>query len=388
MDKTPAVRNLETLAVHGGERRPGPEGSIVFPIYQATVFTPEEGAAYHDLRYIRLNSTPTQRYVADKIAALEGGETALPTGSGMAALTGSLLAYLHAGDHLIAGESLYGGTHNFITQWAGDLGLTYTFVDAQRPETWEEALRPETKVFLVESITNPLMRVPRLRELVAFARAHDLVSIIDNTFATPRNLQPLALGFDLVFHSATKYLNGHSDLVAGCVVGSVERVEPVRKALGLLGGTLDPHAAYLLARGIKTLALRVERQNASAMALATALRDHPKVLKVNYPGLPDHPDHDHARQLLAGFGGMLSLHVDGGERAASRALEGLRLATPAMSLGGVETIVSLPCKTSHAGMLPEEREKVGITEDLMRISTGIEATDDLVADFRQALDGA
>lgn len=377
---------IDTLAVHAGERRPGPDGSLVFPIYQGTVYTVEPGTDYHSLKYLRLSTAPSQVYLHDKLAALEGAPAALATASGMAAISTVLHTLLRAGDHLLASDCLYGGSHDFLTSHADELGWRFTFVDPQQPQTWEAARTPATKVFLVETITNPLMRVGRLSEMVAFARAAGITTVIDNTFATPVNFRPLAAGFDLSVHSATKYLNGHSDLVAGCVMGSEELVGRVHRTLNHYGGSLDPHAGYLLARGLKTLALRVRAQNATATALAHSLAAHPKVAAVNYPGLPDHPDHARATELLAGFGGMLSFRPAGGVPAAETVLEALRLAYVAPSLGGVETLTTRPALTSHAGMSPQARAQVGITDDLVRVSCGIEDPDDLVADFAQALD--
>jgi cystathionine beta-lyase/cystathionine gamma-synthase len=379
---------LDTLAVHAGERRPGPEGSIVFPIYQGTVYSVPAGTDYHDIRYIRLNSTPSQRYLHDKLAALEGAEAAVATASGMAALTTSMLALLKPGDHILATECLYGGTHDFLTGHAEELGWRYTFVDAHKPETWAAARRPETRLFLTETIANPLMRVPRLPEIAAFARQHDILSLIDNTFATPINFRPIAHGFDVCFHSATKYLNGHSDLVAGAVMAREGLITRIRKTLNLYGGSLDPHAGFLLARGIKTLALRVRAQNGNGAALARFLSEHPKVQQVNYPGLPSHPDHAHASTLLSGFGGMLSFRLKGGTAASEALLQAVRLPFVAPSLGGVETLATRPALTSHAGMKAEDRERIGVTDDLVRVSCGIEGADDLVADFEQALGAA
>jgi cystathionine beta-lyase/cystathionine gamma-synthase len=376
---------IDTLAVHAGERRPGPEGSLVFPIYQGTVYSVEPGTDYHDIKYIRLNSTPSQRYLHDKLAGLERAEAGLATSSGMASLTAVLHTLLRPGDHVLAGDCLYGGTHDFLTRHAEELGWTYTFVDPQRPDTWAAAKTPSTRLFLVETITNPMMRVGRLRDVVAFARREGLTTVIDNTFATPVNFRPLSIGFDLVFHSATKYLNGHSDLVAGAVMGGADLVDRVRHTLNHYGGSLDPHAGFLLARGLKTLAVRVRAQNHNALTLATFLSQHPKIAAVNYPGLPSHPDHQHAAGLLSGFGGMLSLRLAGGLDAAMSLLEALRIPSVAPSLGGVETLVVRPAITSHAGMSPEDRERIGITDDLVRVSTGIEDPDDLVADFEQAL---
>jgi cystathionine beta-lyase/cystathionine gamma-synthase len=380
--------SMDTVAVHGGERRPGPEGSAVFPIYQGTVYEVEPHTGYHDLKYIRLNSTPSQRYLHDKLAALEGAEAAVATSSGMAAVTTILLSLMRAGDHLLAGDCLYGGTHDFLTGRAADLGWSFSFVDAGRPETWEASRTERTKVFLVETITNPLMRVGLLDQVADFGRREGIVTVIDNTFASPVNFRPLQTGFDVVFHSATKYLGGHSDLVAGAVMGGADRIERVRKTINLFGGSLDPHAGFLLARGIKTLALRVQAQNANALALARFLQDHPAVAAVNYPGLASHPDHAHAEKLLSGFGGMLSLRLHGGEQAAQALLDALTLAFVAPSLGGVETLITRPVATSHAGMSLPDRERLGITADLIRISAGIEGTRDLVGDFAQALDKA
>ncbi|MGI9003189.1 MAG: trans-sulfuration enzyme family protein [Pseudonocardia sp.] len=377
--------HIDTLAVHAGERRPGPEGSVVFPIYQSTVFAVEPDTGYHDIKYLRLSSTPSQTYLHDKVAALEGAEEALATSSGMAAVTAVLHSLLRTGDHLLVSDCLYGGTHDFLTQHAADLGWSYTSVDPQRPHTWAAARTSSTRAFLVETITNPLMRVGRLREVAEFCRQQGLTSVIDNTFASPVNFRPLAVGFDLVFHSATKYLNGHSDLVAGCVAGNAELIGQVRRTLNHYGGSLDPHAGFLLARGLKTLAVRVHAQNENAMALARFLREHTAVAQVSYPGLPDHPDRAHAGALLSGFGGMLSLRPTGGLPAAQTLLKALRLAYVGPSLGGVETLVTRPASTSHAGMSSADRSRIGITDDLIRVSAGIENAEDLIDDFEQAL---
>jgi len=379
-------QRIETLAVHGGERRPGPDGSVVFPIYQGTVYSVEPGADYDDIRYPRLSSTPSQVYLQDKLAALEGAEAAVATASGMAAISAALLSTMRVGDHLIASGVLYGGTHGLLTEYAERLGWTYTFVDQANPESWESARTPDTRMFLVETISNPLVRVARMREVADFARRHGLVSIVDSTFASPVNLRPLELGIDLVFHSATKYLNGHNDLVAGCVMGSAARIKTIRRTLNHFGGSLDPHAGFLLARGLKTLALRVRAQNANALAVARMLEAHPKVVSVNYPGLESHPDHGYASGLLSGFGGMLSFRLAGGVPAADALLEALRLPSSAPSLGGVESLVTRPVLTSHSGMSREGRERAGVTDDLVRLSCGIEHPDDLRADLTQALD--
>ena len=376
---------MQTVAVHAGERRPGPEGSVVFPIYQGTVYQMTPGTPYHDIRYLRLSSTPSQAYLQDKLRVLEGAEAALATASGMAAITSALLTFLKSGDHLLIADGLYGGTHDFVTQHARELGWTYTAVDPHRPETWAAATNPKTRLFYVEAIVNPTMRVPRLREIVQFAKSAGLLTIIDSTFASPVNFQPLAAGFDLVVHSATKYLNGHSDIVAGCLMGREAEITAIRRTLNHYGGSLDPHAGFLLARGIKTLALRVRAHNENAMALAQFLSTHPHVEHVSYPGLPSHPDHAQAAGLFSGFGGMIATRLRGGVEAADRVLSALELPAVAPSLGGVETLITRPSTTSHAGMNPADRQRLGVSDDLIRISCGIEAAEDLVADFRRAL---
>ena len=379
---------IETLAVHGGEERPGPEGSLVFPIYQAAVFASEPNTQYHDIKYPRLSTTPSHRSLHAKLAALEGGEAAVATASGMAALTTVLLSLLRAGDHFLVSDCLYGGTHDFITHHAEELGWSYTFVDTADPSSWAAAKTPRTRLFLAESITNPLIRVPRHNEIVGFARKERLTSVIDNTFATPVNFRPLAAGYDLCCHSATKYLNGHSDLVAGCVVGSAALIERVRKTLNHYGGTLDPHAGFLLARGLKTLALRVRAHNANADALSRFLAEHPQVREVNYPGLPGSPDGARVVELFSGFGGVLSFRLHGGAAAAQRLLAGLRIPSVAPSLGSVETLITIPALTSHAGMSPEDRDRIGVTDDLVRVSCGIEDVRDLIDDFARAFEEA
>jgi cystathionine beta-lyase/cystathionine gamma-synthase len=380
-----ATLAIDTLAIHGGERRPGPEASLVFPIYQAAVFASEPGTDYHDIKYPRLSTTPSHRYLHAKLAALEAGEAAVATASGMAALTSVLLTFLRSGDHFLVSDCLYGGTHDFVTHHAEELGWSYTFVDTRDPSTWVVAKSPRTRLFLCEAISNPLIRVPRLREIVDFAKKERFVSVIDNTIASPVNFRPLTAGFDLCCHSATKYLNGHSDLCAGCVIGSDALIERVRKTLNHFGGTLDPHACFLLARGLKTLPLRVRAQNANAGALARFLAEHPEVREVNYPGLPEDPDHARVSELFSGFGGVLSFRLRGGADAAQRLLAALTIPSVAPSLGSVETLITIPALTSHAGMSPEDRNRIGVTEDLVRVSCGIEDPNDLIADFARAL---
>jgi cystathionine beta-lyase/cystathionine gamma-synthase len=319
------------------------------------------------------------------LAALENADAALVAGSGMAAISTALLALLQAGDHLLAQDSLYGGTHDLFTQDLPKLGLSYDFVNNDDPDSWKRKLRPNTKAIYVESLSNPMLQVPDLEAVVAFAREHGLVSLIDNTFTSPINFRPIEHGFDVSLHSATKYLNGHSDIVAGACIGGADVIEKITHKLNHLGGTLDPHAAFLLHRGMKTLALRVAHQNRSALEIARHLEAHPAIARVNYPGLESHARHQRARELFDGFGGMMSFEVKGGIEAAEKFMRLTRIPTIAPSLGGVETLLTRPAATSHSGMSKGDREQIGVTDSLIRMSVGIEATEELIEDFDQAL---
>lgn len=382
-----SYKTIETCLVHAGEPHPRISGAVTTPIFQSATFEYENQASYHDIRYIRLNNTPNHVVLHHKLSALENGEAAVVTASGMAAITTTLLSVLRPGDHILAQNCLYGGTHDFVTQYLKDFGVSYSFIDASDPDSWESRLHPKTRALYVEAMSNPLLEVPDLTAAVKFARAHGLVSMIDNTFATPVNFRPLDIGFDLALHSCTKYMNGHSDIVAGACIGSARLIEQVKHKLDHLGGSLDPHAAFLLERGLKTMALRVRCQNSSALQIARFFSEHDKVSSVNYPGLESHPQHKIAASLFTGFGGMLSLELKGGRDAAESFLNKTEIAINAPSLGGVETLVTRPASTSHAGMSPEDRRKLGISDGLIRISVGIEGTDDLIQDFSRALEG-
>jgi cystathionine beta-lyase/cystathionine gamma-synthase len=305
----------------------------------------------------------------------------------MAAISTSLLTFLSNGDHLLAQDCLYGGTHDFVTRDIEKFGISYDFIDGNDPESWERKLKPSTRAIYVETISNPLMQVPDLESVVNFAKKHDLISMIDNTFASPVNFRPSEFGFDLSLHSATKYLNGHSDIVAGAVIGKSGLIEKVTHKLNHLGGSLDPHAAFLLHRGIKTLAVRVKHHNESAAQIASYLEKHPAVAKVNYPGLQSHPNHERAQRLFDGFGGMMSFELHDGVEGAESFMHTARLPAIAPSLGGVETLVTRPSITSHSGLSAENRRILGISDGLIRLSVGIEATQDLIQDFDQALGG-
>jgi cystathionine beta-lyase/cystathionine gamma-synthase len=381
-----ARQSIETQVIHAGELRPRVHGAVALPIFQTAMYeTPREAEGYYAIRYIRLNNTPNHAVLHGKLAALENAEAAVVASSGMAAITSALLTVLSSGDHLLAQDCLYGGTYDFVTKDFADLGLSYTLIDGSNPGSWENKLKPNTKAIYVEAMTNPLLQVADLEAVVSFARAHGLITLIDSTFASPVNFRALDLGFDLTLHSGTKYLNGHNDIVAGVVAGSGALIDKVTRRMGHLGGSLDPHACFLLQRGMKTLALRVRHQNESALAIARFLERHPAVTRVNYAGLESHASHARARKLFAGFGGVFSFELAGGVVAAERFMRSVTIPVVAPSLGGVESLVTRPAATSHVGLTPEERAKAGISDGLVRVSIGIEATDDLIADFGQAL---
>jgi len=384
MERT--FKHLETKAVHAGMPSPRPGGAVIMPIFQSAMFEYAGEGSYHDLKYIRLNNTPTQAALHGKLAALENGEAALVASSGMAAIATTLLTVLAPGDHLLAQDCLYGGTHDLLTTELKQMGIDTDFIDADDPSSWPRLLRANTRAIYVETISNPLMRVPDLDRVAQFATSHGLVSLIDNTFATPVNFRPLERGFDLVLHSCTKYLNGHSDIVAGAVIGSKAWIERITHRLNHLGGSLDPHACFLLDRGLKTLVLRVRYQCQGALAISRRLESHPMVDRVNYPGLTSHPQHTRARSLLEGCSGMLSFELKGGAPAADRFMSLTTLPIVAPSLGGAETLLTRPAVTSHAGMRPEERLKAGITDGLIRMSVGLEACDEILDDLVQALE--
>lgn len=378
-------QRLETKVIHAGEPQPRIQGAVSMPIFQSAMFEYAGETSYDDLKYIRLNNTPNHTALGQKLAALENAEAAVVTASGMAAISTAILTVLNAGDHLLAQDALYGGTHDFFTRDLETFGISYDFVDAEDPGSWGSKLRPTTKAIYVETISNPLMQVADLESVVKFARAHKLISMVDNTFASPVNFRPAEWGFDLSLHSCTKYLNGHSDLVAGAVIGSAQLVRKITRRLNHLGGSLDPHACFLLHRGMKTLAVRMRYQNQSALTIARFLEKSSEVERVNYPGLESHPAHTRASKLFDGFSGMLSFELKGGLDAAERFIKNTSIPIVAPSLGGVETLITRPATTSHSGLSYEDRRKLGITDSLIRVSVGIEATEDVVEDFERAL---
>jgi cystathionine beta-lyase/cystathionine gamma-synthase len=379
-------KSIETKLIHAGEASPRIKGAVVLPVFQSSTYEYSGEASYHDVKYIRLNNTPNHQALHEKLVALENAEAAIVTASGMAAISTALLAVLSAGDHILMQDCLYGGTHDLVTKDFAGFGLSYTFINGDDAASWQEHLRPNTKAIYVEAMTNPLLQVADLKAVPAFAKEHNLVSMIDNTFTSPVNFRPAEWGFDLALHSATKYLNGHSDIVAGAAVGRADLIEKIKHKLDHLGGSLDPHAAFLLHRGLKTLALRVARNNHNALQLAQFLETHTAVEKVNYAGLESYERHARARELFGGFGGVLSFELKGDVAKAEAFMSKVQLPIIAPSLGGVETLMTRPVTTSHAGMSAEDRKTAGISDTLIRVAVGIEGTEDLLEDFRQALE--
>lgn len=379
----------ETESVHGNrdfEKRNAP---LTQPIYQTSTFQVTDSdeqlrATSTDMFYTRYGN-PTHTAVESTIAQLESADAALLFASGMNAITTSILAVVKSGDHIVAQRDVYGGVTKFLSTWLPKLGIETTFVDTTDYDQHIRAIRPNTKLLYLETPTNPTLRVVDIRRAAAIAREHQLISMIDSTFATPINTRPVEFGIDLILHSGTKYFGGHTDLICGVAAGRRDLIDQIRGTRTTLGGTMDPHAAFLLLRGIKTLAVRVERQNESALRIAEFLSRHAKVRSVNYPFLEGHPQRALAIEQMKGGGGMLSFEVEGSGDDAKKVSESLRLFTLAPSLGGVESLVSLPVLTSHAMISPEHRKQMGVTEQLIRISVGIENVNDLIADLEQAL---
>lgn len=368
----------ETLTVHAGGREAG--GGVVNAI--------ELSSAFHHIdqgetTYPRYFNTANQQIIVDKLCALEKAETGLVFSSGMAAISTTLASLLRRGDHVLMQAGVYGGTRAFAANEFEKLGMTATLVDAPAAP-WDSELRENTRLIYLESPNNPLLEIIDLQQIADVARSRNIITLTDNTFASPINQNPIDLGIDLVVHSGTKYLGGHSDLTFGVVVGAKSRVEQIRAKAKLYGGNTNALTCYLMERSLKTLALRVEAQNRNAMSIAKYLAGKSIVNTVNYPGLQNHPNHQVAARQMTGFGGMLSFELPS-EKAATDFLRQLKLIIPAVSLGGVETLVSLPMHTSHATISQEQRRACRITDGLVRLSAGIETTDDLIADLEQAL---
>jgi cystathionine gamma-synthase len=386
------ARGISTLAVHGGEPRPKLANALATPILQTATYTFAGTSELRDHFERRIEreeygryGNPTQRIAEQKLAALDGAEDCLLFGSGMAAITTALFAMLSHGSHVVVTDDSYRRTRQFLTQVLHRYGIEVSVAPAGDYEAIEEAIRPTTRALISESPTNPYNCIVDLERFADIGRRHRIKTVIDATFATPFNQRPLEFGIDLVLHSATKYLGGHNDLLAGAVLGSAELVDGIRSLQAVTGAILDPFAAYLLVRGLKTFALRAARQNANGQALAEFLAAHPRVSAVHYAGLPTHPQHDIARRQMRGFGGVVSFEVAGDLESASRVVDACRIPQIAPSLGGVESLIEQPALMSFYELTTEERLQVGIKDNLIRYSVGIEDAEDLIADLAAAL---
>jgi cystathionine gamma-synthase len=392
-DERPSNRGAATSSVHGGELRQQEANAITTPIYQTSTFWFKNSREVMDYQegktkreeYGRYGN-PTWRAVERKLSELEGGAETVLFASGMCAATTTFFAMLPKGSHLIVTSDCYRRTRQFIEEFLSRMAVEVTIIEPSNIEAFEQAIRDETVLFFTESPTNPYLRVTDVEATCRIAHARGVKVIIDSTFATPVNQRALDAGADLVIHSATKYLGGHNDLLAGTVTGSQEIVGPIRKALGVLGGIIDSHGAWLLLRGLKTLALRMERHNSNGMALARYLEGHPKVRRVWYPGLDSHPDHRVAKATMKGYGGVVTFEIDTDLEGAVRFIDSTRIPYQAPSLGGVESLIELPVTMSFWDYPPELRQSWGITDSLVRLACGIETEQDLIADMEQALE--
>ncbi len=374
-----------TKSVHAGKTVCGRVAPVSSPIFQtSTYYYPKDDSAGYV--YTRIEN-PTQEVVEEKIASLENAKQGLVFSSGMAAITTTVLAVLERGDHLIASEDLYGNTFTFFRSELKKSGIDVTLVRSRNMGRIERYFRKNTRAIFLETPTNPLLRVIDIPTLARKARKKNIKIIVDNTFATPINQRPLELGADIVVHSGSKYLNGHSDVIAGLAAGSKKDIQEIKELRTTLGGCLDPHASYLLQRGMMTLAVRMERHNENGMRVAEFLEGHEKIDKVNYPGLQSHPNHELAKRMMSGFSGMLSFEVKGRRKDANTFLRQLKLLLAAPSLGGVETLISIPAETSHSYLTRKERQVQGIKDNLVRMSVGIEDFEDIKKDLSQALRG-
>jgi cystathionine beta-lyase/cystathionine gamma-synthase len=382
-------RHLETAAVRGADDLEKKNGPVGTPIYQTSTFevidNDEQQRVTTTDRYYTRWGNPTNTVAEQAVAAIEGVEAALTFASGMGAITTTILALLKAGDHIVAQRDIYGGVTKFFSQWLPRVGIETTFVDTNNFDQAAQAIRPNTKMLYLESPTNPALRVVDFKKAGELARQHRLISMIDSTFGTPINQRPAEYGIDLVMHSGTKYLSGHADLTCGVVCGRQELMDQIWETRTTLGNCMDPHASWMLIRGLKTLAVRVARQNENALRVAEFLDQHGKVRRVHYPFLKSHPQHAVARAQMSGGGGMVTFEVEGRGEDARRVSEAMRLFTLATSLGGVESLVSIPVLTSHAMISAEQREEMGVNEQMVRLSVGIENGDDLIEDLERAL---
>jgi cystathionine beta-lyase len=377
----PIDAGINTLCTHYGELEDERFKGVVSPLYMSTSY------AYEDIdvkRYPRYFNTPNQEALGKKIAALEHTDTALIFGSGMAATSTAILAFLRKGDHMVISRHTYGGTQNLLQEEFEKYGLEYTFVSGTSVTDFKEAIRPNTKMLFLETPSNPLLYLTDLEALSALAKANNLITLIDNTFASPVNQNPADFGIDVIIHSATKYMGGHSDISAGAVAASAEHINRIFSLAKNLGGNLSEYTVWLLERSLKTMGLRVKAQSENALNLARYLQEHPAISKVYYPGLESHPGHEIARSQMRAFGGMLSFEPvsDVNLKVFQQQLKWIR---PSMSLAGVESTLTIPAQTSHALLTQEQRIEAGISDQLIRFSVGIEEFDDLKRDLNQAL---
>jgi len=378
---------FETLAIHAGQRPDPTTGAVMTPVYLTSTYAQQGPGEHKGFEYSRTRN-PTRDALQGCLAALEGGKHALAFASGLAA-TDAVLHLCNAGDHVILGDDLYGGTFRIADKVFKRLGVEFSFVDMTDPKRIEAALRPATKLLWTETPTNPMLKIIDLAQVAEICRRHEIVSICDNTFATPFFQRPLDLGFDVVAHSMTKYLNGHSDVVAGALVTARddlhEKLAFLQNAVGAVPGPLD---SFLVLRGLKTLHVRMERHETNARAVAEALRGHPKVERVTWPGFPEHPQHALAKRQMSGFGGMLTFVIKGGLSAARTFLRNVKIFVCAESLGGVESLIEHPAIMTHASVPAETRKLLGIDDGFIRLSVGIENAQDLIDDLKQALASA
>jgi cystathionine beta-lyase/cystathionine gamma-synthase len=381
---SPRRLGLSTTAIHGNPRR-RPDWSPVAPsIVQSSTFTNPVGSE-EDILYGRYGNTPNQVAVAAKYALLEGAEDAIFLASGMGATALAHLAVLRPGDHLLSSSWIYGGTQALFDEELGRFGIEITYVRPDQPRLWRRSVRKATRAIFIETPTNPLMRLVDMVPVAQVTKEFGLALLVDATFASPINFRPLEHGADVAISSATKYLNGHSDVVAGAVAGSASLVEEVNRLMRRWGQAIDPHTAWMVDRGMRTLALRMERHNVNGLAVARWAEAQSGISKVHYPGLPSHPDHQRAKKVLDGYGGMVGLELKGGPKAAERLLKRLKLILHAPSLAGVESLVSEPRLTSHKDLTPSARAALGVPDGFLRLSCGIEDSDDIIADLAQAL---
>jgi cysteine-S-conjugate beta-lyase len=376
--------DIGTLVVHAGTMTRETDTPVVQPLFQSVNFNQEIGTG-DGLRYPRYGNSPNAEIVQDRVAALEGAEAAVLLGSGMGAAACALLALLRPGDHLLASSAIYGGVNRLLSTEFATFGIDVTLVDPMETRVWRKRLRKTTRAIFLETPVNPTCRVIDLRPISYITKEQGIALVVDSTFASPVNLRPLEHGADVVIHSATKYLNGHHDVLAGIVCGTAPYIEEVRQKMMVWGQAPDPFAAWLLERGLKTLDVRVARHNENALRIAEWCATNSAISKVHYSGLPDHPDHDVAQALMNGFGGMMAIELAGGADAATRFLQQIKVFRHAPSLGGVDSVISEPRFTSHTHLSSAERAKAGIPDGFLRLSVGIESAKDLIADIEQAL---